>query len=105
VDAGAQIIWVLEQDRSRRPGTRASCDALFDTEGSTRGICVGDAQTEPVAGTFDVSPFSISRGFDIIVDRRSMEIVWASSHGTPSGNDNLDGEQVLDAVREVVDSL
>ena len=97
-EAGAQIIWVLEQDRSGQPGTREACDELFDVEGSVVGICVGDSQTEPEPGTFDRSPFSIKRGFDIIVDRRTMRIVWDSSHGTPSGNDNLSGEDVLAAV-------
>ncbi|MEN0062549.1 MAG: hypothetical protein AAGA48_10400 [Myxococcota bacterium] len=74
----------------------------MDTFGSNRGICVGDSETRPEAGTFDQSPFSIARGFDIIVDRSSMEIVWESSHGTPSGNENLDGTEVLAAVQDAV---
>lgn len=101
-DAGAAILWVLEADRFRTPGTRELCDMLFDTEGSTRGICVGDAQTEPVPGTFDDAPFSRNRGFDILVDRRSMEIVWASSHGSTSGNENPTAEEVVAAVEDAV---
>lgn len=101
-DAGAAIIWVLEQDPQQRPGTREGCEFVMDEFDSVRGICVGDAETRPVAGTFDASPFSIARGFDIIVDRRSMEIVWESSHGTPAGNDNLEGADVLAAVQDAV---
>lgn len=70
-----------------------------------QGWCVGDAETEPVAGTFDDSPFSIARGFDMIVPRSTMEILWTSSHGTPSGNENLDGEDVLAAVQDAVQKL
>ncbi|MEO0605163.1 MAG: hypothetical protein AAF211_27280 [Myxococcota bacterium] len=102
VNAGAQIIWVLEQDVRRQPGTRRLCDELLDIEGSERGICVGDNQTMPEPGTFDDSPFSIARGFDIIVERESMEIVWASTHGTVAGNENLSGDEVLQAVRDAV---
>jgi len=101
-DAGARIIWVLQETRPGTLGTRADCDELFDREDSVAGICVGDAETEPRAGTFDASPFTEGRGFDILVDRRTMRIVWESSHGTPSGNDNVSGEEVLAAVREAV---
>lgn len=104
VDAGAQIIWVLEQDRQRNPGTRRLCDELFDIEGSVSGICVGDNQTQPEAGTFDDSPFSIERGFDMIVERETMQVVWASTHGTTRGNENLSGAEVLSAVEEAVAS-
>ena len=85
VDAGAEIIWVLEQDPSGQPGTADLCMSTMDEFDSDRGWCVGDAETQPVAGTFDDSPFSISRGFDLIVPRATMEIVWTSNHGTPSG--------------------
>ncbi|MEQ1567587.1 MAG: hypothetical protein ABMA64_18235 [Myxococcota bacterium] len=103
VDAGAQIIWVLEQDPSVQPGTAELCDEVMDELGSDGiGLCVGDAETEPVAGTFDDSPFSEFRGFDMVLPRATMEILWTSSHGTPTGNDNLDGEVVLDIVEQVV---
>ena len=105
LETGTQIVWVLEQGPSLEPGTAALCDEVMDELGSSAGLCVGDAETEPVAGTFDDSPFSVSRGFDIIVPRATMEILWTSSHGTPSGNDNLEGEDVLDAVRQVVSGL
>ncbi|MEM6928567.1 MAG: hypothetical protein AAF602_16645 [Myxococcota bacterium] len=104
VAAGAQIIWVLEQDVNRQPGTRRLCEQLFDVEESERGICVGDNQTMPEAGTFDDSPFSLTRGFDILVERESMKIVWASTHGTTAGNENLSSDEVLQAVRDAVAS-
>ncbi len=102
VDAGAQIVWVLQADVRRNPGTRALCDDLFDNEGSERGICVGDNQTRPEAGTFSDSPFTFNRGFDMIVDRQTMEIVWTTSHGTTSGSENISGAAVLDAVEAAV---
>lgn len=105
-EAGAQIIWVLEQSPTLQPGTAELCDEVMDELGSGDvGLCVGDAETEPVAGTFDDSPFSEYRGFDLIVPRTTMEILWTSSHGTPSGNDNLDGEAVLAAVQDVLQQL
>ena len=106
IAAGAQIVWVLEQGPFLQPGTAELCDEVMDELGSGDvGLCVGDAETEPVAGTFDDSPFSVSRGFDIIVPRTTMEILWTSSHGTPSGNDNLEGTDVLEAVRQVISEL
>ena len=106
VGAGAQIIWVLEQDPSFQPGTADRCTFVMDELGAQdQGFCVGDAQTQPVAGTFDESPFSVARGFDMIVPRSSMRVVWSSSHGTPTGNQNLTGADVLAEVRAVVDAL
>lgn len=103
VDAGAQIIWVLEKGIDLEPGTASLCHQLVATNGgSTRGYCVGDDQTDPVPGTFDGSPFSVNRGFDLIVDRRTMQIVWASSHGSPAGNDNPSAGEVLAAVEQAV---
>lgn len=103
VDAGAEIVWVLEQDVRQQPGTAALCMETMDALDSERGWCVGDAQTQPVAGAFDDSPFSVARGFDMIVSRRTMQIVWTSSHGSPSGNENLDAEDVLAAVQTAVE--
>jgi hypothetical protein len=104
VAAGAEIIWVLEQDPFVNPGTALRCMDTMDGFGSEdQGWCVGDNQTEPEPGTFDDSPFSIGRGFDIIVPRSTMEIVWTTSHGTPAGNENLDGSDVLQAVEDAVE--
>ena len=103
VAAGAQIIWVLEQDPFTNPGTARRCMDTMDGFGSEdQGWCVGDEQTEPESGTFDESPFSVARGFDMIVPRSTMEIVWTTSHGTPQGNDNIDGEDVLQAVKDAI---
>ncbi len=103
VGAGAQIVWVLEQDPGGTPGTADLCTGVMDALGSEdQGLCVGDAQTEPTPGAFDASPFSVYRGFDMIVPRSTMQIVWTSSHGSPSGNENLDGGAVLEAVEAAV---
>lgn len=105
LDAGAEIIWVLERDKFFADGTAKLCRDTMDALGSTQGWCVGDAQTEPVPFTFDDSPFSVGRGFDIIVPRQTMEVAYTTSHGTPSGNDNADAAEVLQAVRDVIDGL
>jgi hypothetical protein len=103
VAAGAQIVWVLEQGPRFEPGTAALCDEVLDQLGSGDvGLCVGDAETEPEPGTFDASPFSVARGFDMIVPKDTMVIRWTSSHGTPQGNDNLDGQAVLDEVNAIL---
>lgn len=101
--AGAQVIWVLEADPSQVPGTVDSCTDVMDDLGSpTHGWCVGDGQTQPLAGAFDDSPFSEKRGFEMIVARPTMEVLWSSSHGSPAGNENLDGTDVLAAVEDAV---
>lgn len=106
VAAGAEIVWVLEQDSTGTDGTVESCMTVMDALGSEdQGWCVGDAQTQPVAGAFDDSPFSVYRGFDMIVPRSTMEIVWTSSHGSPSGNENLEGPEVLQAVQDAIANL
>ena len=105
IDAGAEIVWVMEQNNILQPGTADNCRAWMDYIGSTDGTCVGDSQTQPVAGTFDNSPFSIARGFDMIVVRETMEIVWVTNHGTPFGNENLDGPAVLAEVQAAVAGL
>lgn len=102
---GAQIIWVLENNVFLQPGTAEDCRTFIDGQGSEAGWCVGDGQTLPMAGVFDNSPFSIQRGFDIIVPRATMEIVYATNHGTPGGNENIDGEALLAQVQLVAASL
>lgn len=99
MEAGAEIVWVLEADRFLVPGTDESCRSAVSDYGSQSGWCVGDGQTEPVARAWDESPFSVGRGFDLIVDRETMEVLWTSSHGTPAGNDNPTGADVLAEVR------
>lgn len=103
-EAGAGIVWVLERSASSAPGTAERCvDFMTDPLiGADRGWCVGDSQTEPLAGEFDDSPFSVGRGFDLVVPRDTMVIEATSSHGTPSGNENLDGADILALVEEVV---
>ncbi len=106
VDAGAEIIWVLEQDNTFQPGTANRCMDVMDELGDPKvGWCVGDEQTQPVSGTFDDSPFSVARGFDMIVPRQTMVIEYTTSHGTPGGNDNADGEDVLAEVQRIVAEL
>ena len=104
--AGAQIVWVLEQGPRFEPGTAALCDEVMDElDSGDVGICVGDAETMPTPGTFDESPFSVARGFDMVVPRQTMDIRWTSSHGTPQGNENIDGEELLDVVRTILADL
>jgi hypothetical protein len=103
--AGAQIIWVLEANGFGQPGTPEDCRNFVDAQGSNAGWCVGDGETIPVPLTFDNSPFSIGRGFDIIVPRSTMEIVYATNHGTPDGNENITGEELLAEIQMVADSL
>lgn len=105
IDAGAQIIWVLEADSFGQPGTAQACRDFVDFMGSSLGWCVGDGATMPMPGTFDNSPFSIARGFDIIVPRGTMVIEYSTSHGTPAGNDNITGEELLAKVQEIAAGL
>ena len=77
----------------------------MDSVGSTLGWCVGDSETMPLAGAFDESPFSVERGFDIIVPRGGMDIRYTTSHGTVPGNENISGAELLAEVEAVVASL
>ncbi len=104
--AGAEIIWVLEQSPTFTEGSAENCAATMDALGSEdQGWCVGDDETLPTPDVFDESPFSEFRGFDIIVPTATMEIVYSTSHGTPDGNDNLTGADILAAVEEAVADL
>lgn len=102
INAGAQLVWVLEQTTTFGEGTAAACLAFLEDQGSDAGWCVGDAQTWPEPGTFDESPFGIDRGFDMIVDLADMRITWTSNHGTGANYDNLTGADVLAAVEAAV---
>lgn len=97
-----EIIWVLEEDTSFAAGTAEGCRTFMNGRGSDKGWCVGDGQTQPTPGVFDSSMFSIARGFDMLVRRSDMRILYTTSHGTPQGNDNLTGPELLDAVRAVI---
>lgn len=96
---GVQLIWVLEADASTNPGTAESCRRFVEGKGSRSGLCVGDGQTMPTALTFDRSPFAEGRGFDILVRRSDMRILWVTTHGTPNGNENLAGPALLEGIR------
>lgn len=104
-DAGAAVIWVLEATIDGRDATSETCLETMERLGSDRGFCVGDDQTEPEPDTFDRSPFSVARGFDMVVPRESMEIVFTTAHGTPDGNENLTGEELLAEVERIVREL
>jgi hypothetical protein len=78
---------------------------VLDQAGSDTGWCVGDDETQPEVDAWDNSVFSIGRGFDIIVTRSDMVIQYTTSHGTPSGNENISGEDVLQAVEDVIAGL
>lgn len=96
---GLPIIWVLEEDSSFNAGTAQSCRQAMNQLGSDKGLCVGDGQTMPVAGVFDNSNLAIGRGFDLVVRRSDMAIIFHTTHGTPAGNENLTGQELLDAIR------
>ena len=102
--AAVEIIWVLEQTATLQPGTAENCRDTMDGYGSEAGWCVGDSQTEPEPGAFDDSAFSRGRGFDMLVLRDSMEIVYSTSHGTTAGNENPTGDEVLAEVREILNA-
>jgi hypothetical protein len=99
ISEGIGLIWVLEADRSGVDGTASSCRDYVDSFGSTTGRCVGDGQTEPTPGTWDDSPLAIGRGFDIIVERETMRVLYQTTHGTPGGNENLTAQQLLEEIR------
>lgn len=107
MDEGVEIIWVLESlSTPRNGGTAEECLEAMDELGNPGvGWCVGDGDTRPTARAFDDSPFSIGRGFDMIVPRSSMVIEYTTSHGTPSGNENITGKDVLAEVQRVVGEL
>ncbi len=92
----------MEQNGFGQPGTTETCNEQRISLGFDAGYCVGDGLTEPGEAVFDDSPFSVARGFDMIIDRETMEIVWVSSHGSTPGNENPSGEDVLQAVRDAV---
>jgi hypothetical protein len=102
IAAGAQLIWVLEQTALGGSPDADDCRSAMDFLGSDDGWCVGDGQTQPTPGTFDNSPFSVARGFDMIVERETMVIVWEASHGTGGGQDNPSAAEVLAAVEAAV---
>ena len=79
-------------------------EIMDDLGNPSVGWCVGDAQTMPTERAFDNSPFSFFRGFEMILPRETMVVEFASAHGS-TGGDNLSGEQLLEEVRAVVDSL
>ena len=44
----------------------------------------------------------MERGFDIVVDRASMQVLYQTTHGTPGGNENLTAQQLLEEIRGAV---
>lgn len=111
VAAGAQIIWVLLQDRNVQQGTAMSCREFLNSSprNSDGGWCVGDGQTMnqpmPSDTTWSDSPIAIGRGYDLIVSRRDMVVRDAPTHGTPGGNENLTGSELLERVQAVLEAL
>jgi hypothetical protein len=100
VAEGVQIIWVIEQINFVTAGLYEHCAEFNEAvSGSTAGWCVGDGETTPEAGVFDDSPFSDRRGFDILVDRSTMEVVLTTNHGTTNGNENISGDELLAEIR------
>lgn len=106
---GIQIIWMLQEDRSFSPGDATTCRGIMDSRGATSGLCVGDGQTMgqtvPSMSTFNDSPFAIGRGYDMLISRSDMIIRDVSTHGTPAGNDNLTGPELVERLRMVIAGL
>lgn len=102
IAAGGQLIWVLEQTALGQPGTATACRDTADFVGSDDGWCVGDGQTQPTPGVWDNSPLANNRGFDVIVERSTMEIVYVTTHGTGSDDENTDGADLLAEVEAAV---
>lgn len=100
IGEGVQIIWVLEYTSLFVPGTASACRSYVDSEGSEVGLCAGDNETQPTAMVFDDSPFSVGRGIDMLVRRADMEVVFAAAHGTPSGNENYTGTELLNIIQD-----
>ncbi|TNE88201.1 MAG: hypothetical protein EP330_16055 [Deltaproteobacteria bacterium] len=96
---GVAIIWVIEEINLGRDGLYEHCEEFNGLIGTDAGWCVGDGETMPEPGVFDNSPFSEARGFDILVDRSTMEVVLTTNHGTTSGNENITGEELLAEIR------
>lgn len=96
---GVQIIWVLQQSSVGQGGTAEGCLDFFTGEGASTGICVGDAEVFEQRDAFQDSPFASGRGFDMLVRRSDMNIVFTTSHGSGGGNDNISGNELLDIIR------
>lgn len=105
VDAGAEVIWILAQDGFGTPGTAQSCRNFMDSQGSELGWCVGDGQTAPTAEAFMDSPFGNGKGFDMVVVRETMEVVFVTSHGIGGGFENLTGEELLAEIQMIAENL
>lgn len=97
-----QIVWVLQQDRLFRDGTAERCRTYIDSLPSSQGLCVGDAETLPMRDVFDDSGIAIGRGFDVLVRRSDMRIVYSTTHGTVGGNENITGEELLTELRRII---
>lgn len=98
---GIQLVWVLQETTSFAAGNATQCRDYVRQRGSDKGLCVGDGQTMPTARVFDSSPFTVRRGFDMLVRKSDMTILYATSHGTPGGNDNKTGAELLAEIRRI----
>ncbi|MEO1268513.1 MAG: hypothetical protein AAFX99_10475 [Myxococcota bacterium] len=107
--AGAQLIWVMQETSTYEQGTAENCRDFMDELQSNVGLCIGEAETTGQspegANIFRGSEFAVARGIDLIVSRRDMVIRYGSPHGTPTGNENLTGEELLVEVQKVIDGL
>ena len=85
----------LSRRRGRSDGAERGADALL----------LGDGHPRRRHHRWDDSPFSVGRGFDIVVLRTTMTVEFITNHGPPTGNDNIDGDAVLEAILEVIEGL
>ncbi len=102
IEAGADLIWVLEEDQQFQGGTASACRSHVNGLGSDRGLCVGDGQTIPEPEVFDRSPLAVGRGFDMIVERKTMRIVYSSAGGAQRRL--LQGPELLQTVQRLAEA-
>lgn len=95
-------MWVHTEDVDQSTGTAERCMELLDgLKAPPVGWCVGDDATLPVAEAFQDSVLA-NPGYDLVVDRHTMRIEVASTHGAGPRNENLTAEELFSEIRRVV---
>ncbi len=103
ISEGIGIVWVLQENSGFQAGTAEDCARFFyDQNQSSAGLCVGDGESQPTARIFDTSNFAVGRGFDILIRKSDMRLIYVTTHGTPGGNDNLTGAELLAEMRTAI---
>lgn len=102
---GAGIVWVHTDDLDHSVGTAERCIELLDTiKGPKAGWCVGDDGTLPEAGTFRTSKWA-NPGYDLVVDRVTMNVELIATHGAGPRNQNMSAEELQQEIQRIVREL